>query len=799
MSLPIEPILPDLVATLRTHNRIVLQAPPGAGKTTMVPLALLPEVPGKIVMLEPRRVAARAAAARLADLLGEPLGTQVGYRMRGDAKPGSRIEVVTEGILTRMIQSDPELTGIGTVIFDEFHERSLQADLGLALTLEIAEALRDDLNIVVMSATLDAGPVADLIGAEIITSEGRSYPVETRHIPRPLKPEERRGQRLATHVAATVRQALAEEDGSILVFLPGQGEIARTAALLTDLPSDVEVHQLFGAMKLADQRRAVAPADQGRKVVLATSIAETSLTIDGVRIVIDAGLARRARFDPASGMSRLVTERVTRAEAEQRRGRAGRTAPGICIRLWTAGEEGALAAYPLPEIADADLTGLALDLAAWGATPDQLTFLTPPPDKALTEAQSLLQALNCLEGNGLTPHGKAVARLPVHPRLAHMLLRAGKSAPRAARIAALLEARGPRINDGSDMSRALDRLGDRPELMREAKRLAKLVPARESEKINDGALLSLAYPDRIAKRRPGDRPRYHLSGGKGVTLDDADALAKQDMLVIAETDGHPTEAKVRAALPVTLSDLRPLHNSQFKTVTVCEWSRRHRRVDARERDMLGALVLEDRRWTDPPSDAVLSAALDGVRDLGLAALGWTKASRLLRTRISIAGSGFPDVSDATLLDSLPDWLGPHFHGQRTAADFADFDPLEALRAMLDWNAQQELDARVPAKFRAPTGTQVAIDWSDPTNPAIAIRLQELFGLTEHPTVAGLAIRLDLLSPAGRPVQSTSDLPGFWATSYADVRKDMRGRYPRHPWPEDPAQAEATRRAKPRGT
>ncbi|SOH94583.1 ATP-dependent helicase HrpB [Monaibacterium marinum] len=801
MTLPIESVLPDLVKALCDHGTAVLQAPPGAGKTTMVPIALLPRIAGRIVMLEPRRIAARTAAARIAELMGEPVGQSVGYRMRGDSVAGSRIEVVTEGILTRMLQSDPELTGTDCLIFDEFHERSLQADLGLALALEVRGALRDDLHILVMSATLDAEPVAELMGgAPVITSEGRMFPVETHWAETALPPAQRRGRALADAVATQIRSAIAENEGSALVFLPGQGEINMVAQRLNDLPADISVRPLYGAMPIAAQRAAIAPAKQGRKVVLATSIAETSLTIEGVRIVIDAGLARRARFDPASAMSRLITERVTRAEAEQRRGRAGRMQPGVCYRMWTKGEEGALAAFAPPEITDADLVPLALELATWGAQASDLSFLTPPPDRALDEAYALLHDLGCIDRTGLTAHGRAAAAVPVHPRLAHMLLMAGGSGPLAADLAALLGARDPMRGAGSDLNRRLKafRTPEFTEIRKEAKRLARFA-AKSGPKHSAGALLSLAYPDRIAKRRPGDAPRFHLSGGKGVKLAPDDPLAAQTMLIVAETDGHLTEAAIRLSLPVTLPEIRDLHANRLQQVDICEWSKRHRRVEPRQRTMLGALILEDQHWPDAPDADIAAGLVVGIRQLGLDVLGWSKASRLLRTRIGFVGAPLPDVSDQALLDTLPDWLAPHLHGQRSAGDLGRFDPLEPLLNLLDWPQRQMLDERAPSHFTAPTGTRCPIDWSDPAHPATEVRLQEVFGLTTHPTVNNIPLRLDLLSPARRPVQTTSDLPGFWATSYMDVRKDMRGRYPRHPWPDDPAAAPPTNRVKPRGS
>ena len=805
-TLPIDVVLPDLVAALRTHGRAVLQAPPGAGKTTRVPLAMLDAglTEGRIVMLEPRRLATRAAADRLAQQLGEKVGARVGYRMRGDSKVSAqtRIEVVTEGILTRMIQSDPELTGIGALIFDEFHERSLNGDLGLALALEVRNALRPDLILLAMSATLDAGPVADLMGnAPMITSQGRSYPVETRWLDRPTP----KTTRLETATADLVQQAVADNTGGVLVFLPGEGEIRRVESLLAKcLPADCSLRPLYGALPFAAQRAAIAPVDKGRKVVLATSIAETSLTIEDIRVVVDAGQARRARFDPNSGMSRLVTEPVTRAEATQRAGRAGRVAQGVCYRLWTKGEDGARAAFPPAEIEAADLTGLALELALWGT--DDLAFLTPPPEGALANARDLLVGLGALDRTGgITAHGRKVAALPLHPRLGHMLLRAGRG---AAALAALMAARDPLRGAPADLGLRLRLISGQAkpdtqvnraaleQIRQEAKRLAKLAPAT-GEPLSPAACAALAYPDRIGLRRAGDAPRYILSGGKGAVLDTADPLAGQRLIVATDLDGDGREARIRLALPIGEGELRDLFADRIAWRDVCIWSRRDRRVLTRQQESLGALVLDDRTWPDADPEQVARAMLDGVRDLGLRISG---AAALFRARVMLlqGGGGLPDMSDEALMDSLEDWLLPHLSGVKTAEDWRRFDLLPPLRAMLGWDQMQRLDRDAPAKFRTPLGNHVAIDYA-PDFPTISVRIQEMFGVTRHPHIGATPLRVELLSPARRPVQVTMDLPGFWATSYDDVRKDMRGKYPRHPWPEDPTQADPTLRAKPRGT
>ena len=826
VELPVSQVLPELAEALTRRGVAVLQAPPGAGKTTLVPLDLLARgmVAGRILMLEPRRLAARASAERMAETLGERVGATVGYRIRGEAKVSSatRIEVVTEGILTRMIQTDPELAGVGLVIFDEFHERSLNADLGLALCLEVRGALREDLKLLVMSATLDAGPVAELMGdAPVVTSEGRAYPVETRWLPKPPDPS----LRLEAVVAGAVKAALEETEGGMLVFLPGEGEIRRVEGLLQGLPG-VAVRPLFGAMDFAAQRAALAPAP-GRKVVLATSIAETSLTLPDIRVVVDAGRARRARFDPNSGMSRLVTERVTKAEAEQRRGRAGRVAEGVCYRLWTKGEEGGLAPYPPAEIEVADLAGLALELALWGGA--ELPFLTPPPAGPLAEARSLLQGLGALDDKGhITAHGRVLAALPLHPRLGHMLAVAG---PGAATLAALLAERDPLRGAGPDLAlrmKAVTRPGPEADqgvverVRAEAKRLEAAARglagsppppapphAGEGRRGEAGGaprvtgdftlaeMAALAYPDRIGLRRKGEAPRWVLSGGKGAVMATGLSLSGARLIVATDLDGDAREATVRQAVAISEAEVRGLYADRIAWVEVCEWSRREGRVLSRRQERLGALVLDDRHW-DAPVEAVAKAALEGVRLLGLP---WSPAARRLRARARLArGDGWPGVEDAELLASAEAWLLPHLAGVKTEADIRGFDLVPALQGLIGWDRLAEMDRLVPGSFETPLGRKIPIDYEGEV-PAIEVRLQEMFGVTVHPVVgaARMPIRVTLLSPAQRPVQVTTDLPRFWATSYADVRKDMRGAYPRHPWPEDPTAAEPTLRAKPRGT
>jgi ATP-dependent helicase HrpB len=803
--LPIDDVMPEVLEALRSHGRLVLQAPPGAGKTTRVPLAMLEAglTQGRILMLEPRRLAARAAAERMAQTLGEDVGQTVGYRVRGASavSKSTRIEVVTEGILTRMMQDNPELPGVGAVIFDEFHERSLNADLGLALCLEIAGALRDDLLLVAMSATLEAAPVAALMEAPIVTSEGRSFPVTPHWLDKPLP----KTTRFEQAVADLVLHAMAQNDGSALVFLPGEGEIRRVqSALERQVPKDCTVAPLFGAMDFKAQRAAINPAASGRKIVLATSIAETSLTIEGIRIVVDGGRSRRAEFNPSSGMSRLVTTRVTQAEATQRAGRAGRMSAGVAYKLWTRGEDGALAAYPPAEIESGDLSAFALELALWGAQASELSFVTPPHEGRLQEAKALLQMLGALDAqHRITAHGRQLATLPLHPRLAHMVARGGRT---AATLAAILAERDPLRGAPLELTHRIRAVaGERvpgevhhatlARIRQEAKRLGRATAKDGPEDI--GTLAALAYPDRIGMRRKGDAARFVLSGGKGAIVSDGDPLAGARLIVATDLDGDPREARIRQGTALSESALRATFAEQIAWHDHCAWSRREGRVETRRQERFGALVLDDRTWSDAPQERVARAMLEGVAQLGLRPD--KSAARFLRRAALMDGQpGFPDFSEAHLMATLEDWLLPHLGTVRSTADWKRFDLLPALRARLDWDQQQQMDRSAPAHFETPLGRRIAIDYDGET-PQIAVRLQEMFGVTRHPAVAGQPLQVTLLSPAQRPVQVTMDLPGFWDGSYADVRKDMRAQYPRHPWPDDPRAADPTLRAKPRGT
>ena len=814
--LPIDAVLPQVLECLTQSGRVVLQAPPGAGKTTRTPLAILQSgrCPGKILMLEPRRLAARAAAERMAETLGEKLGETVGYRIRGQSKvgPNTRIEVLTEGILTRMVQADPELPGVSAILFDEFHERSLAADLGLALTWELRETLREDLWIVVMSATLDAAPVAALLNdAPIVTSAGRSFPVELTYLPRPAPKD----LPFETQARSLIMQAVTDTEGGILVFLPGEAEIRRTKAALQDhLPKNCVLRPLLGNLPFAEQQLAIRPEARKnlRKIVLATAIAETSLTIQDVRVVVDCGRARRARYDPEKGLQRLVTERVSKAEATQRAGRAGRVAAGRCYRMWARAEEGAMPAFAPPEIAISDLAPLALELAQWGSGPEDLAFLTPPAPGPWAQAKALLGQLGALSDGRLTPHGAALAKLPLHPRLAQMLLQAG---PRAAPLAALLSDRDILSTQNCDLTPALTALtrptGNKEQagpirdhsaldrIKQEAKRLSRLAPKGTREiALSPAQCLALAYPERVAQRRPGPQPRYIMAGGKGAVLARDDSLANARYLVISDL-GNPhfstgPDPKIRRALALSEAELREVFADQITWETLCHWSKRHRRVIANRSEMLGALSLTQEVWRDAPSEALAAAMVEGVQQMGLRL---PKAARLLQARVAAAPpEQFPDLSDTALLAAAPEWLAPYLTGLTTEQDWKAFDPLPALEAYIGWAALRQLEKIAPAHFTTPLGRKITIDYSG-DSPAIELRIQEIFGQTRHPMIGDHPLKVTLLSPAHRPIQVTTDIPGFWTGSYADVRKDMRAQYPKHPWPEDPTQADPTLRAKPR--
>ncbi|MEQ6340440.1 MAG: ATP-dependent helicase HrpB [Gammaproteobacteria bacterium] len=860
-SLPIEVTLPELRTALATHPAAVLQAPPGAGKTTLVPLALLDEpwLQGRsIVMLEPRRLAARAAAARMADLLGEKVGHTVGYRIRFDSQISrqTRIEVLTEGILTRRLQSDPALEGVGLVIFDEFHERNLNADLALALCIDSQRGLRDDLKVLVMSATLDTEGVAKLLNnAPIITSMGRSFPVTVNYLPR--DPESRTPETVAT----AVRRALYEQQGDVLAFLPGGGEIRRTQRLLEADPAcaEVRIHPLYGDLPKEAQDRAIRPDSSGqRKVVLATSIAETSLTIEGIVSVVDSGFARVPRFDPNSGLTRLDTVRVSRASAEQRAGRGGRLGPGHCYRLWSESTQRGLQAQTIPEILTADLAPLALDLAQWGVrNAADLAWLDPPPPGALAQARQLLIELGALDDKGLiTPSGQAMAALPAHPRLAHLLLEGNKLGlgALACDISALLAERDILTNDypqgdkNQSRKRTCDLLERVEAIMAFRKRgragaqsygadpyacerieqaasqwrrqlnikqpapsrdgpVSREAGSRERPNASDeevGLLLALAYPDRIAAQREANTGRYLLANGRGARLACEDHLIKYTYLVAAQMDAGKIESIIHLAAPVTVQALRKHLAGRIQTQDVVRWDSQQQAIIARREERTGELVLASQTLTKASPEALRKAMLEGVRRLGLEALPWTRETREWQTRVLslrhwCPEEGWPDVSDAQLDATLEDWLEPYLDGITRRDHLTRLDLPAILQNTLDWTQRTRLDEGAPTHLTVPSGSRLRLQYTPGESPVLAVKLQEMFGLADTPRVAWgrVPVTLHLLSPAQNPIQVTQDLRGFWERTYTEVKKELKGRYPKHPWPDDPWNAEPTARRKPR--
>jgi len=832
--LPIDDVIPALRDALREFGRAVLVAPPGAGKTTRVPLALRAEpwCTGRILLLEPRRLAARAAAHHMARLLGDDVGGLVGYRVRLESRVSARtrIEVVTEGVLTRMLRDDATLDGVSCVLFDEFHERGLHADLGLALALHARAVVREDLRVAVMSATLDAAPVAALLGgAPVIESHGRLFPVATHH----RAPRE--GQYVDGAAAAAVRGALADDTGDILVFLPGQGEIARTARALEGMDGAVDVIPLYGAMPLDAQDRAIQPSPDGRrKVVLATSIAETSLTIEGVRVVIDSGLARVPRFDARSGMTRLVTTRVSRAAADQRRGRAGRLGPGTCIRLWAEGDDAQLLAHRTPEMLEADLAPLALELAAAGIDdPATLRWLDPPPAGALQQARALLKELDALDASGrITAHGRRVAALGAHPRLAHLVTRGhalGHGAL-ACDVAALLGERDLFDRDAADGDadladrvRALrdpefarshhadraraQRVRQEADALQRALGVARNAPrraSRDDEADAVGRLVALAYPDRVARQRPDEPGRYLMRNGRGAVFAVPQPLGAAEWLAIADVDGDARESRIWMAAAIEAKDVMAQFGAHVTDEVVRHWDAARRTLTLSRVARLGAIVLRERRLDAPAAGEAAEALVGVVRTEGLRMLAWDERATRVRERLAFAhrcDAAYPDVGDDALAATADAWLLPALQALGTLDALSRVDVADALFARLTWKQRDRLDALAPTHCVVPSGSRLPVDYADADAPRLAVRLQELFGLADTPRVGEgrVPLTLELLSPAHRPVQVTRDLAGFWTHSYFDVRKDLRGRYPRHAWPEDPLMAQPTARAKRRGT
>jgi ATP-dependent helicase HrpB len=816
--LPIDAVLDDLARTLQAHNATVLVAPPGAGKTTRVPLALLeaPWAKGKkIIVLEPRRIAARASAERMAKTLGERAGETVGYRVRFGSKVSraTRIEVVTEGIFSRQILDDPELNGVAAVLFDEFHERSLDADMGLALARDAQTGLREDLRLLVMSATLDGARVAKLLGdAPVVASEGRAFPVETRYLGRkPDAPLERQ-------MADAIAQALRADPGSVLAFLPGAAEIRRTQTFLSEKIQDasIEIVPLFGALEASVQDRAIAPAPKGqRKVVLATSIAETSLTIEGVRIVVDSGLARVPRYEPDIALTRLETVRASRAAVDQRRGRAGRTEPGLCYRLWDEPQTASLAPFTQPEILSADLSSLALDLAQWGVSdPATLAFLDPPPAPALKEAKSLLRELGALDADGrITAEGQRLRALALPPRLARMIVDSGVhgAAEAASDIAAILTERGLG-GDNVDLDVRIDQFRrDRSQRASSARELSRrwtsqVAGAAEATGAGDlstGVMLAFAFPDRVAKNRGNGS--FVLANGRGAAVEQTSALARAPYVAVGELTGTAASGRILLAAPITQGEIEARFADNIETTDDISFDASALALRARRKRTLHAITLSEAPLALRASAQTAKIFADGLAAAGLDGLPWSKSAKQWRDRVMFLrkaeGESWPDLSDEALAARRDDWLVPALYDKTALKDVSAGDLSEALSTLLPWDLRTRLEREAPTHFEAPTGTMLAIDYEAEQGPTIAVRLQELFGLMTHPSIAKGAVPLvlELLSPAHRPVQVTRDLPGFWRGSYAAVRSELRGRYPRHPWPEDPASALPTRRVKPRGT
>jgi ATP-dependent helicase HrpB len=834
-ALPIQEILPEVRSRLLQGGNLVVQAPPGSGKTTLLPLSLLDETwvgAGRIIVLEPRRLAARMAARRMADLLGETVGDTVGYRVRLDTRvgPKTRIELNTDGVFLRRLQRDPELQGVSAVLFDECHERGLDSDASLALCLEAQVALRPDLRLIAMSATLDAAPFAALMGnCPVVTGAGQSYPVETRW--RPVSPQ----ARLDAVVAGQVLDALPETEGDLLVFLPGVAEIRRVENLLTEarLAPTISILPLYGDLPGPQQDQALQPSPPGRrKIVLSTSIAESSLTIEGVRVVVDSGYMRQPRFSPSTGMARLETIRVSQASADQRRGRAGRLGPGVCYRLWAEAAHGGLPKFTAPEIVVTDLTSLALDLAAWGVRDARaLPWLDAPPDAAMAYAQDLLRGLEAVDETGaITPHGKAMAELPLHPRLAHMVIRghAQGLGGLACALAALLGerdiARVPRnAPRDADLRWRLEIVAGESErhstphglqvdmnAVRQIRQLARdwrrqIGAAPHQGLVDDaGLLVALAYPDRIAKKRGGSGS-FLLSNGRGAKLDPLDALSREEYLAVAEVDGAQADARVFLAAPIDEATIETQFGAAIASRDAVEWDDRSGAVLARRQRRLGALVLREKPLADPPAEAIRQALLDAIAKRGLDVLPWTSGLRQWQARVALlrqylpAAADWPDMSDAALVTRLADWLGPYLDRVAKLSHLSGIDLHAALTHQLDYAQQKQLEAEAPTHWQVPSGSTIPLDYVQGEVPVLPVRLQEMFGYAETPAIAGGRVKLvlHLLSPARRPLQVTSDLAGFWQTSYRAVRAEMRGQYPKHDWPENPLAATPTARAKPR--
>lgn len=801
--LPIFEVLDELEEKLVRDKRAVLTAPPGAGKSTAIPISLTKNPAfsnGKIIVLEPRRLAVKQVASRMAQTLGEPVGKTVGYRIRGESKCGeqTKVEVITEGILIRMIQEDQQLTGISTVIFDEFHERSLNADLGLAFCLEIASILRDDLKILVMSATLEISAVSELMqDAPIVSCEGKIFPVTPQWQARPVAQD----QIVSKLITDVILQAINENKGSLLVFLPGEAEIIKLVSTLRNkVPDNCHVFPLYGRLEFKDQQKAIKPILEGRKIVLATNVAETSLTIEGIETVIDSGLSRRSIYDANSGMARLVTQKISKAEAHQRMGRAGRLNPGVCYKLWSKTQDGSFRDFSPSQIENSDLTPFALELALWGSNINDLALLTRPNKKALSEAYKVLQMLGAVnEQLQITKNGRLLSKIPLHPRLAKIILTGGKD---AALLTSILSDVDPLKNaDSSDINLRIAAIKNYKNqnsnnsnsvkiltikrIIKEANRLSKHLKNQSNYTV--AQLVALAYPDRIAKRRKGEMPRYILSNGKGAIMAESDPLRSSPFIVACNLDGNLQEAKLRHCAPITLSEIKKLFGNQVLSVKSCEWSKRQQKILAHHQEKLGQLTLEEKVWRDPPIKMLNDAMLEGVEQLGFF---HSENAKTFLARVRMAGDKFPDMSDKKLMATRGTWLAPFLGGIKSADDWKKFDDLKALKSLFNWEELQLLEKLAPAYFISPLGRKIKVTYENEL-PEISIRIQEMYGQITHPMSAGIPIRITFLSPAGRTIQTTTDIASFWETSYADVRKDMRGQYPKHFWPEYPSKSQAT--------
>ena len=801
--LPIHDVITQVQEAITVEKRAVIVAPPGAGKTTIIPLKLLdnPNINGQIIILEPRRLAARAAASQMAAILNEKIGETVGFKIKGLTKVSkqTRIVVMTEGILIRMIQSNPSLSEVGCIIFDEFHERSINSDLGLALSLQLAEILRSDLRIIVMSATLDVGSVSDLLDTKApIISDGRAYPVNCEYLSRPRS----KNDKLWENFAKLVSDAFEMTEGGILAFLPGEAEIRATEKLLKEkLPNSAIIMPLYGSLPFEQQNKILEPLkdETFRKVVLSTSIAETSLTISGIKVVVDSGYTRRSRYDPTSGMSRLITQKISKAEANQRMGRAGRVAAGWCYRNWAVSEEGGMSEFPPSEIEISDLSNFALELSLWGSKPESMKFLTMPEPNRLTKAYELLNQLGAISGqNKITPHGRDIAKFPCHVRLAHMLSKAGK---KSAIIAALLQNRDIMFDKhNSDFQLRLNKFDEAlhsgeinaglySKIKIDLKIFQNLL--QHDSSFSSAQSLALAFPDRIGKKRDGSNSKFILSSGKGAYVHKDDPLSRKKYIVAVDIDGDKKDSKIRLGIEISENEIRELFADTIVWQETCHWSTREKRIKAIRTEVLGKIPLKSQTWTNPPTERISSAILEGIKDLGF---NFGPAEEQFITRVKIGGEEYPNMEISHLQETAKEWLTPFVKNIKTADDWRKFDCLPALRNLLSWKQHRKLDEVVPKYFVSPLGRKLSIDYLG-QHPSVELRMQELFGQKSHPMIKKKPLLLTLLSPAGRPLQKTMDLPNFWRTSYLEIRKEMRGRYPKHSWPERPENEKPTIKVK----